>query len=77
MFNFEDAKNLCQTFDKKFPGHISYYKRARQHAEDIGQKNPHLKNILINISCLAENNKKLQEINRLIRELGPEIDVII
>ncbi len=77
IFNFEDAKNLCQTFDKKCPGHISYYKRAQQHAENIGQKNPHLKNILTNISHLIENNKKLQEINRLTKELGEEIDVVI
>lgn len=77
LFDYEAAKNLCQTFDKKFPGHVSYYKRAQKHAENIGQKNPHLKNILTNIINLREKNKKLQEINRLTKELGEEIDVVI
>lgn len=77
IFNFEDAKNLCQLFDKKFPGNVSYYKRAQKHAENIGQKNPNLKNILDNISRIEENKNKLKEINRFIKELGEEIDVII
>lgn len=77
IFNFEDAKNLCQVFDKKFPGHVSYYKRAQKHAENIGQKNPHLKNILDNISRMEENKSKLKEINRLTKELGEEIDIVI
>lgn len=77
IFNFEDAKNLCQVFDKKFPGNVSYYKRAQKHAENIGQKNPNLKNILDNISRIEENKNKLKEINRFIKELGEEIDVII
>ena len=77
IFNFEDAKNLCQVFDRKFPGNVSYYKRAQKHAENIGQKNPNLKNILDNISRIEENKNKLKEINRFIKELGEEIDVII
>ena len=77
IFSFEDAKKLCQTFDQKFPGHVGYYKNALNYVSMIERKNPHLKQFLNNISILSDKNLKLEEIERLSKELGEEIDVVI
>ena len=77
IYSYDDAKNLCNSFDKKFPGHVGYYKKAMNYIEVIGNKNPHVRNILNNICYLQGKNKKLDEISRMTKELGQEIDVVI
>lgn len=77
IFSFEDARNLCNTFDQKFPGHVGYHKKALHYVEIIENKNPYIKNILNRICLLQENNLKLKEIEQLTKEIGEEIDVVI
>ena len=77
IFSFEDAKKLCLIFDQKFPGHVGYYKNALNYVRMIERKNPHLKQFLNNISILSDKNLKLEKIERLSKELGEEIDVVI
>lgn len=77
IFEFEAAKNLCHTFDERFPGHIGYYQKALHYVEMIEQKNPNMRNILKDISYLKFKDKKLNEIEKLTKELGEEIDVVI
>lgn len=77
IFSFEDAKKLCHSFDTKFPGHVGYYKNALHYVENINHKNPELKDFLIKISRFSDKNIRLKEIERLTKELGEEIDVVI
>jgi len=77
IFSFEDAKNLCHSFDTKFPGHVGYYKNALRYVENINHKNPKLKDFLTKISCFSDKNIKLKEIERLTKKLGEEIDVVV
>ena len=77
IFDYNDAKNLCSSFDQKFPGNVGYYKKALNYVEIIENQNPYIKNILNKICLLNENNLKLKEIEQLTKEIGEEIDVVI
>ena len=77
IFDFEDAKNLCQVFDNKFPGHVGYYKNALHYVDMIEHKNPQFVDILTYLSALRGKERKLEEIAKLTKKFGEEIDVII
>ena len=77
IFSFEDAKNLCQAFDKEFPGHIGYYKHALHYVDVIEHKNPELRDVLIHITSFKDKHRKLEEIAKLAKKFGEEIDVVI
>lgn len=77
IFDYNDAKKLCNTFDQKFPGNAGYYKKALHYVEIIENQNPYIKNILNKIWLLREKELKLNEIEHLTKELGEEIDVVI
>lgn len=77
IFDFEDAKNLCMAFDKKFPGHIGYYQKALKHVANIQKKNADLHPIFIDLGHYMDKNSKLRRISELTKELGEEIDVVI
>lgn len=77
IFSYEDARELCYSFDKKFPGHVGYYKKAIKHSENIGQKNPNINKILSEIKAQPDKISKLKKIEEYTRQLGSEIDVVI
>ena len=77
IFIFEDAKNLCQVFNDKFPGHIGYYKNALHYVDVIEHKNPQLGDILLYLTTLKSKERKLEEIAKLTKKFGEEMDVII
>lgn len=77
IFSFEDAKNLCNAFEVKFPGHVGYYRNALHYVEKIEHRNPDLRELVHNIAKLQQKKLKLEEIEKITKALGEEIDVII
>ena len=77
VFDYNDAKTLCLLFDDRFPGHVGYYKKAQNFANKIAQKNENINKIFESINAVESKNNKLAVIDKLTKQLGKEIDVII
>ena len=77
IFDFNDAKTLCVTFDDKFPGHVGYYKKALNLTNNIANKNEQVSQMIKSVNELNSKNDKLKVIGKIVETVGNEIDVVI
>lgn len=75
IFNYEDAKALCMSFDPRFPGHTGYYKKAVDFAQNIARKNPEIEEIFNDLGKIGNEKQKIFKILCLSEKLGKEIDL--
>ena len=77
IFSYEDAKNLCLSFDKSFPGHVGYFNKAKSFSKRVAQKNPEIRKYLKQIDKFDNKNQKIVEILKISEKIGQEIDVVV
>ena len=77
LHKFEDAKSLNQAIGIKYSGHISFYERAINISNRIIKLNPDIEKLVSNLKTLNNAVKQQEEINRIKKEIGETIDVII
>ena len=75
VYDYDDAKTICTLLDKKFPGHVGYYKKATQHVKNIAEKNNNINQIFDSINDISNKNDKLAIIRKIVMKIGKEIDV--
>ncbi len=77
IWDFDAAKAIYLASSNKFPGHISYYKRAVNIAKQVQANNPEFANIVNKLKNFSSKNEKLEQIRKISSELGAIIDVNI
>lgn len=77
IYDFDDAKALSLISDKRFPGHVGYYKKAVNFVRNITEKNEDINNMMKSINNLQSKENKLEVIRKMVMQLGKEIDVTV
>ena len=77
IHKFDDAKILNQSIGIKYSGHISFYQRAIQIAEEIISKNPELKNIVTELKSKTHPEQQTLAIKSAVARIGESIDVAV
>lgn len=74
---YPEAKKLCISIEKRFPGHHGYQGRAAILAKEIELKNPVLAPILEKLRSLQDKSQKEAFIQDFISNNGNLLDVVI
>lgn len=77
IYDYEAAKNFCMVFDRRFPGHVGYFKKAVGFVQNIIVKNPDITKIINSIKSIEGKEKQIAQINKIASKMGKEIDVVI